>query len=172
MKKYRNFILLLPILLFANCFSASKEAIEEVTKKSAAICPFNEKVKFQILKPDGKYLGDIKISSANGQNKGSRKCFLSFANGLSDELGTDLNSFFSRDYYKLPNGLYFGYLSPLTEKNTIYVLENDKSGDWRIFGTCKKNGADCANATSANELINLSQEIKNQTPNYILKVVK
>lgn len=172
MRKYRNLILLLPTFLLANCFSASKEAIEDVTKKSLSVCPFNDKVNFRVTKPDGKDFGIVKISNTSGKIKGSKNCFLSGAKNLGNDLGTDLNSFFSREYYKLPNGLYFGHISPLTDKNTLYILENDKVGNWRIYGTCKKNGADCANAMNANELINLSQEIKNQTPSYILEVVK
>lgn len=172
MRKYQNFLLLIPAFLLANCFSGSKTAIEEITKKSVSICPINSKAPFRVINSSGKIMGEIKISSANGEVAGSKKCYLSGAKNLDGELGVDLRSFFTRTYYKLPNGLFFGHLTPLSDRNTLIILDVDKAGNWRVYGTCKKNGADCPNATNANELLNLSQEIKYQTPNYTLEVVK
>lgn len=105
-------------------------------------------------------------------NSSETACFLTAGKDMDEALGTDLKSFVDRKFYKINSELFIAYISPYIDKSSLYFIQSDKKGGWYIFGTCKMGKNDCPAASSKQAILDFAKELPNQTPSYVLEVVK
>lgn len=168
----RRILILLPLIFVSACFTATKEAFDDLTKGSISQCPIASKNFYKVIRNGGTYNGQVKFGAQKIGATGETVCFLNAGKEMQPELMTDIRGFVARSFYKINSQLFIAYNKPYSEKGSLYFIKSDKKGGWEIYGTCKLGSADCPTATSKKEILALADDLESQEPSYVLEAIK